>query len=763
MKLAVENNTVVSSIKNESQAMMKASGKAFEILSGSLYQHKAAAIVRELSCNAYDSHVSAGKADVPFKVILPSLVHPYFEIEDYGVGLDDYETRNVYLTLFESTKTDTNSNVGAFGLGAKTPISYAGTFTIRTRKNGVERLYTCYKGPDGIPLINLLSESETLECSGVKVTVPVKASDFNIFSYDAEFILSFFDPKPIVEKSGFVFIGAVAAEKLKTQNIVIESIKGCGSTLYNKYTYIVMGPVCYGIDRQTITDAVNSYIEKEKKPSKLVLQYLEETLKMRNSFFKFDIGDLEVAASRESLSLTDNTRAVLGERIYNLIDAKVHYDQEKVQNFPSIFEAYKYLFNNVSDSPLFLGLFDYHGVKLNDYCNKVVLRKHNFTLFKHRTNGYDQVNKIRDMSIHDLLSNAKSKIFVVYSTNEKISGFNKFCVNLYKSKDRSRVLFVPNTSYTAIKKYFDALDIEPVEYIDFTEAKRLEAEEKKKERKKNRPVSSKNVGEKLDDVEVKSKYCQLFHKRDLVSHFGSTIFNLTEHPNTFYLDDKDYENFIVGLAIDVVDDVKMNYSTINKLSAYVLNSDESIYVVKQNHFTERKLNEAGIEHLSEFIKSNATAILDSYAKTKESWKFINVPSTYIDSTEFNFGIKLALKFEACMDMLLNAVWLADPSFKKSQISDLSSLNEGSFVFGNYVVQDITDAHLDMLVEYSDGEYTNQDVKDIIHEVRTDYFEKYAKDLRTRFPMLEIASNYQILNKIDVVNQYIDLTLRDEKK
>lgn len=57
----------------ESEAFtIKSTGKAFEVLSSKLYKDKIRAIVRELSCNAYDSHVAAGCPDRPFDVHLPS-------------------------------------------------------------------------------------------------------------------------------------------------------------------------------------------------------------------------------------------------------------------------------------------------------------------------------------------------------------------------------------------------------------------------------------------------------------------------------------------------------------------------------------------------------------------------------------------------------------------------------------------------------------------------------------------------------------------
>src|SRR5687768_10932663 len=61
---------------------IKASRKAFEILSGNLYSNKLAACVRELSTNAVDSHVMAGKPTDPIIVHLPNSLEPYFSVKD---------------------------------------------------------------------------------------------------------------------------------------------------------------------------------------------------------------------------------------------------------------------------------------------------------------------------------------------------------------------------------------------------------------------------------------------------------------------------------------------------------------------------------------------------------------------------------------------------------------------------------------------------------------------------------------------------------
>ena len=119
MKLAVDvNEVVLSNVGATGEFRIRNSAKAFKILSDGLYSNKIRAIVRELSCNALDSHIGAGKPNVPFEVHLPTVLEPWFAVRDFGLGLDGDQVTNIYTTYFESTKTDSNAFIGALGLSS---------------------------------------------------------------------------------------------------------------------------------------------------------------------------------------------------------------------------------------------------------------------------------------------------------------------------------------------------------------------------------------------------------------------------------------------------------------------------------------------------------------------------------------------------------------------------------------------------------------------------------------------------------------------
>ena len=72
MKLSTSRQDVErSGVSDEKEFQIRTTAQAFDILSSGIYSDPIMAVIRELSCNAYDSHVEAGKADVPFEVHQP--------------------------------------------------------------------------------------------------------------------------------------------------------------------------------------------------------------------------------------------------------------------------------------------------------------------------------------------------------------------------------------------------------------------------------------------------------------------------------------------------------------------------------------------------------------------------------------------------------------------------------------------------------------------------------------------------------------------
>ena len=186
---APQNQAILSNVGEIGDFKIKASAKAFSILSSGLYANKIRAIIRELSCNAVDSHVAAGKQSTPFDVHLPNQLEPHFSIRDYGTGLTHEQVTQIYTTYFESTKTASNEFIGALGLGSKSPFAYTDNFTVTAIRDNKKGIYSAFINGEGVPSIALMMSEDTDEPAGVEVKFSVNDSyDYSKFRDEARHV-----------------------------------------------------------------------------------------------------------------------------------------------------------------------------------------------------------------------------------------------------------------------------------------------------------------------------------------------------------------------------------------------------------------------------------------------------------------------------------------------------------------------------------------------------------------------------------------------
>lgn len=298
LNTAPTNTVEMNGVASTSQFTIRASAKAFSILSDGLYSNKIRAIIRELSTNALDSHVAAGKADVPFTVNIPNSLAPWFSVRDYGVGLSHDEVINIYTSYFTSTKTESDDFVGALGLGSKSPFSYTDNFTVTAIKHGRKGNYSAYIDDTGVPAIALMDESDTDEPDGVEVRLSVhNNSDFWKFAQEASSIYKMFSVTP-------QFTG----ETIKLDDIKYfkrDIIPGVHirENIYNAHNVVIMGSIEYPI-----------------KLSRGILDDELEHVDEQSLEIHLPIGAVEMSASREDLSYTVKTVDTIKE-LYRAVSA----------------------------------------------------------------------------------------------------------------------------------------------------------------------------------------------------------------------------------------------------------------------------------------------------------------------------------------------------------------------------------------------------------------------------------------------------------
>jgi len=291
---APANEAIVSNVGKIGEFRIRNSAKAFSILSSGLYANKIRAVIRELSCNAVDSHAAAGNATTPFDVHLPNTLEPHFSIRDYGTGLSHEQVTNIYTTYFESTKTNSNAFIGALGLGSKSPFSYTDNFTVTAIQNGRKGIYTAFINEAGVPSIAQMMEEATDEPAGVEVKFAVTSRyDFDKFRQEARIVYKHFALRPVVSGNGdFSFVDA----EYESRDIVpgVHSFKTSSSSA------AVMGNIAYPIDVPAADQSINPELRA----------LLSCGLEMH-----FDIGELDFQASREGLSYIPSTVAAINRKL----------------------------------------------------------------------------------------------------------------------------------------------------------------------------------------------------------------------------------------------------------------------------------------------------------------------------------------------------------------------------------------------------------------------------------------------------------------
>jgi len=335
MKPIEKKQTMQSSgVQSSVSFGIKASGlhHILGILRNQLYSDKVLAVLREYSCNAVDAHTEVGKGDVPIEVTLPSKLAPEFKVRDFGPALSDEEIQDVYAFYGESTKRNSNDQIGMLGIGSKAAFAYGDNFVINSYIDGVKHSHNAYIDPSQIGQISKLSEESTTEKNGIEIVVPVNDSDVQEFADKAKNLFEWFKVRPKVHGQSWVW------DKTETlfegENWKWLASKQHGWNSDRGVATIVMGNIGYPIDQYALNlsgdDAeLNSLLNK-------------------NLVIEAEIGDLEISASRESLQFTDYTRSQIAKRLRQVQGALIGELTTRFNASKTLYDA-KCLYGSIFD------------------------------------------------------------------------------------------------------------------------------------------------------------------------------------------------------------------------------------------------------------------------------------------------------------------------------------------------------------------------------------------------------------------------------
>lgn len=274
------------------------SAHIMSILRDQVYTDKVLAVIREYSANAWDAHRDSGKPDLPIKVTIPTAMDPTLIIRDFGHGLSPESVFQIYTKYGRSTKRDSDVSVGMLGIGSKSGFAYSDTFTITSYHGGKKRMYIAVLDQTNKGLINLMHEEDSDE-TGVEIKIAVRPQDIHEFETKAKEFFKHFNPRPTIN----IEIPPARTNKYNLKNGIIYD-NGQYEYTGNSW-YAVMGCVPYRINLNQIRGRVPNFIDQ------------------LSGVLYFNIGDVQINASREELKYGDSTRAALVDKFNALIDEHV--------------------------------------------------------------------------------------------------------------------------------------------------------------------------------------------------------------------------------------------------------------------------------------------------------------------------------------------------------------------------------------------------------------------------------------------------------
>jgi hypothetical protein len=275
-----------------------------------LYADPIMAVIREYSTNAYDATREAGSSE-PIRVTLPTQFAPHFVVEDFGIGMSTDTLLNHYSLYGRSDKRGSNDVVGMLGLGCKSALTYADTFTVTSRRDGIETVAIISKNDDGVGEVQIVDTRKTDKRNGTTVTVPVPTHGIRLFTEKAAEFYGYWD-------AGTVLVNGEAP-----RSVFADGFRQIpGTNVWQKRGWatpvVLMGNVPY---------AVNSEILREFQGVTLII--------------KADIGDVSFAPSREELSYNTTTNKFLRETVKQITDSVQNTVKDILSNAKSGADAYK--------------------------------------------------------------------------------------------------------------------------------------------------------------------------------------------------------------------------------------------------------------------------------------------------------------------------------------------------------------------------------------------------------------------------------------
>jgi hypothetical protein len=263
--------------------------------------------------------------NVPLQITLPTVFDPVFKVRDFGKGLSQEDIFAIYSSYGESTKENSNTQIGTLGMGSKSGFAYSSSFTITSYNGGYKKIYEAFIDESNLGMVALVHQELSDAPTGIEITISVHKNDINAFIERATKFFMWFTPQP-------VFLGydlKSKIEEIKKQKHILLDNADCVLYSEPRYYYnnttgpsvhVQMGNICYGLHD-------NSPFDLGWLPNN---HYL---------VIKVDLGDVSFTTSRESLEMTPLTINTLTKKLSKIRPALASEWQSEIDKQSTPFQA----------------------------------------------------------------------------------------------------------------------------------------------------------------------------------------------------------------------------------------------------------------------------------------------------------------------------------------------------------------------------------------------------------------------------------------
>lgn len=292
-----------------------------------LYSNRELAVVREYSTNARDSHIEAGKANVPIQIESPTPLHPVLTVRDFGVGMSVDTIYNRFGQYGYSSKRDSDEVNGMLGLGCKAGLTYTSQFTLVARHDGVQATVLITRDEEGAGAIQVVDTCATEEINGVELQIPV--SNITKMVSEINKFYEFWDP-------GTVMVDGKMVESVWTPPEHDNWIRIDPDIIISPTDptdYLVMGGVAYPVRLDGYTPM------NVARWARGVQATNDYNVKGGGVIVRVPIGSVNFVPSREDLATTKRTKETLQEAIDYVKNRLYQWANLDIDGAPDHFEA----------------------------------------------------------------------------------------------------------------------------------------------------------------------------------------------------------------------------------------------------------------------------------------------------------------------------------------------------------------------------------------------------------------------------------------